>query len=168
MVAYIPEIGYTSFSRGHSERAPIDYGFPLSEKQFDHQFYPTGRTLADHAFAKFKHPVRRLLEPSAGRGDLLAPTGNDDGDNGRYRNWSQRRVPASQIDCIEIDLQNHPLLAKQGYRVIGHDFLQYEGAAIYSHILMNPPFSAGADHVLHAWNLVLRRVGRHPQRRDAP
>lgn len=115
----------------------------------DLQFYPTPRTLANRAFAKFKHRVRHLLEPSAGRGDLLAATGTQSG-------WlsHERRVPASAIDCIELDLANHPLLKAQGYRVVGHDFLKYEGATCFSHILMNPPFAAGAEHVLHAWDLL--------------
>lgn len=126
----------------------------MDTNSLDLQFFPTGRALAEHAFAKFQRPIRRLLEPSAGRGDLLAPTGLSPEDDARHRSWSQRRVPINQIDCIEIDLTNHPILAKEGYRVVGHDFLKYEGAAIYSSIFMNPPFSAGAEHVLHAWNLL--------------
>ena len=118
----------------------------------DLQFYPTPATLAKRAFAKFQRPVRRLLEPSAGRGDLLAATGISA--ESRRHHWAQREVPADRIDCIELDLTNHPLLKAQGYRVVGHDFLQYDGATIYSHILLNPPFAAGAEHVLHAWNLL--------------
>jgi len=38
--------------------------------------------------------------------------------------------------------------------VVGHDFLEFKMGAIYSHIIMNPPFSQGAAHVLHAWHIL--------------
>jgi len=32
--------------------------------------------------------------------------------------------------------------------------MKFEGAAHYSHIIMNPPFAQGAQHVLHAWESI--------------
>jgi hypothetical protein len=116
------------------------------------QFYPTGKALAARAFAKFQRPVLRLLEPSAGHGDLLQPTG--DVDTRDRWSYSRRIVACDKIDCIEINLAHHPLLKSHGFRVVGHDFLKYDGATIYSHVLMNPPFAEGAEHVLHAWELL--------------
>ncbi len=116
-----------------------------------YQFYPTPQTLAQKALAKFKHPIQRLLEPSAGRGDLLAPLGLDET---LPRHLRSRRVALADIDCIELDLGKQAVLRDKGYTVIGHDFLRYSGASVYSHVLMNPPFAQGAEHVLHAWDIL--------------
>lgn len=101
------------------------------------QFYPTPLALAQRAFSMFNGPIIRLLEPSAGTGDLLEviPTHG-------------RNIP---VDVIEIDTSKHPGLNARGFNVVGLDFLQFKSLSIYSHILMNPPFSAGCQHVLRAW-----------------
>jgi hypothetical protein len=119
------------------------------DTQTTYQLYPTPRSLAQRAFDKFRRPITRLLEPSAGCGDLLVPT------EGSLTRWGRSRaVPVENIDCVEIDLANHPVLRDKGYRVVGHDFLKYQGATVFSSILMNPPFAYGAEHVLHAWSLL--------------
>lgn len=103
----------------------------------DLQFYPTPSSLAYKAFRKFKNrEVIRILEPSAGRGDLLVGfiTGN----------YSRTDL----IDAIEIDLDNQAVLRGKGINVIDADFLQFDGAALYSHVLLNPPFLQGADMLL--------------------
>lgn len=108
------------------------------------QSYPTPISLAIRAKGKFKNNnFVRILDPSAGRGDLLAPfiTGN-------YSRNPER------IDCIEIDLSNQAILRGKKLRVIDGDFMQFDGAALYSHIIMNPPFNSGAEHTLKAWDLL--------------
>lgn len=113
----------------------------------DWQFYPTPEALARKAWGLFRQPmtITRLLEPSAGRGDLvlLSKTGGVYG----------RPVP---VDVIEIDIRHHPMLKERGFSVIGTDFLQSQSLAQYSHIIMNPPFNAGARHVLHAYDNMLQ------------
>lgn len=113
------------------------------------QFYPTPRALAEKAIAKFKsHNYRRILEPQAGRGDLLSPL---------LDKWSDHyssNHPA-KIDCIEIDLDNQAILRSKGLNVIDSDFLAYDGAAMFSHVLMNPPFSSGDEHLIKAFNLLV-------------
>lgn len=114
----------------------------------DLQFYPTPESLAKKAWAMFKNrSFVRVLEPSAGEGHLAAQrpvTG------GYYRNDDY--VP---LDCIEIDVTKHPLLGSAGFDVVGVDFMRFDGAgAIYSHIIMNPPFAEGAKHVLKAWGVL--------------
>jgi len=107
------------------------------------QFYPTPKTLAEKAFAKFKdrHFVR-LLEPSAGDGALL--------EGMPQPSYHSRPAP---VDCIEIDMGKHAGLREKGYNVVGIDFLQFSNGASYSHIILNPPFNAGAEHVLKAWDI---------------
>ncbi len=109
----------------------------------DLQFYPTPYALALKARNKFKTEIVRLLEPSAGRGDLLEPIINGH----RYRR-------AIEIDCVELDFANQAILRDKKLRVVGHDFLAHKSGAMYSHILMNPPFAQGAEHTLHAWGIL--------------
>ncbi len=109
----------------------------------DNQFYPTPRALADRAYKLFKgRSITRLLEPHAGRGDLLAP----------ILDGNEYYTPP--IDCIEIDLENQAILRSKGLRVIDSDFLKFEGrGSFYSHIFLNPPFSGAENHVLKAWDI---------------
>ena len=107
-----------------------------------YQYYPTPSGLSKRAWATFKNQqFSRVLEPSAGEGHLL-----------KCRPTS--RCTVKSIDCIEIDISKHQSLRDQGYQVIGMDFLQFKTGSIYSHILMNPPFAEGAQHVLKAWDIL--------------
>lgn len=107
----------------------------------DLQFYPTPEDLARRAWRKFKqHSRSRVLEPSAGEGHLAdAMPGIEHRGRGH-------------IDVIEIDVSKHPLLRQKGYRVVGLDFLEFEGGQIYDSIILNPPFAEGCQHVLKAWD----------------
>lgn len=107
------------------------------------QFYPTPISLAERAFEKFTNRnFIRLLEPSAGDGAMLKGMPEP-------RFYSQ----PTPVDCIEIDMSKHASLRDQGYHVVGIDFMQFANGAAYSHIILNPPFNAGADHVLKAWDI---------------
>ena len=111
----------------------------------DNQFYPTPVSLGVKAFNKFKNRrITRLLEPQAGRGDLVDVV----------HELASGRYSKVEVDCCEIDFNNQAILREKKYRIVGHDFLSYRGACLYSHILMNPPFAFGVQHVLHAWNLL--------------
>lgn len=114
----------------------------------DVQFYPTPQPLVNRAWGKFKNrEFTRVLEPSAGDGRLAK--GRPHHEN---HGWYNRK-PA--LDCIELDVTKHAHLREEGFDVIGIDFMQFDGAgAIYSHIIMNPPFVYGAQHVLKAWDLL--------------
>lgn len=111
------------------------------------QFYPTPPDLARHAWSLFEdRQFRRVLDPSAGDGALLAPV-LDDADRLDHR----RHRP---VDAIEIDATHHARLRERGCRVVALDFLAFEGGEIYSHVVMNPPFRHGARHVLKAWDML--------------
>ncbi len=108
----------------------------------DVQFYPTTQALAVRAWSKFKNrDFTRVLEPSAGKGDLA---------DARPGGYYAKPV----VDCAEIDIAKHPTLREKGFNVVGIDFLQFQGGTIYSHIIMNPPFLYGAEHVLKAWSIL--------------
>lgn len=107
------------------------------------QFYRTQPKLAHRAWAKFKdRHFGRTLDACAGWGDLSNCFPEDN-------NW-RRDKP----DCVEIDVNKHPILRENGLKVVGLDFLQFRGGAIYSKIILNPPFSQGVKHVLHAWEIL--------------
>src|SRR5690625_114357 len=57
------------------------------------------------------------------------------------------------IDAIENDPRLVNTLMGAGYNVVWNDFLTYETYKEYDYIVMNPPFSAGVDHVLKALDL---------------
>lgn len=113
----------------------------------DLQFYPTPEALAKRAIEKFRNKdFVRVLEPSAGNGALAKALKES-----RYDGWQARNV---DIDCIEIDISKHPALRSENLNVVGIDFLKFKAGSQYSHALMNPPFSEGARHVLHAWSIL--------------
>lgn len=111
----------------------------------DLQFYPTPPDLARRAWKKFKNKCfERVLDPSAGNGDLADADARKD-------EWGRRSV---KPDCIEIDISRHATLQSKGLKVVGLDFMTFTSGAIYSHIIMNPPFAVGAKHVLKAWDIL--------------
>lgn len=111
----------------------------------DFQFYPTPPGLAKSAWLKFKNKqFGKVLEPSAGNGDLADA-------HSCVTNYGRRDMA---IDCCEIDATKHGILREKKYHVVGLDFLQFGDGAIYSHIILNPPFAEGAKHVLQAWNML--------------
>ena len=105
----------------------------------DNQFYPTPISLAYKMKDKFQKSSYSecILEPSAGRGDLLKI----------YKNQDRK------IDVIEIDPTNLAILKDKKYNIVGHDFLSFQGMKHYHKIIMNPPFNKGVDHVLKAWDI---------------
>jgi protein-L-isoaspartate O-methyltransferase len=105
-------------------------------------FYPTTKPLITKmlqiAQVKSSH---RILEPSAGSGDLACAIAN---------------LGVQFIDCFEI----HPLLQTalklQGFNLIGDNFLNSSPQPIYDRIIANPPFSNNgvAHHLTHAYNFL--------------
>lgn len=128
----------------------------------DKQFYPTPKKLAQSLFEmavkekenKYlgKHIVYprldRILEPSAGKGDLIDEfikfAQEKFGYNDRY----------NEIDVIELDFNLQGILKHKGYRVVYDDFLSYQSPIKYDFIVMNPPFKNGDSHLLKALDLM--------------
>ena len=122
----------------------------------DFQFYPTPRALAQRMWAKFKNlEITRCLEPSCGNADLLmgyqsVPVHRGHGSFGRnYEHFFKKCV-----DACEIDMSKHAHLRELGINVVGMDFLEFSNGAMYSHVILNPPFAEGVKHVLHAWDIL--------------
>ncbi len=110
-------------------------------------FYPTPRTLLDKVCQgiDWKH-VKSVLEPSAGKGDIVdyvCEVAN------RYPYYNDRL----DIDCIEKNSVLQNTLRGKNLRVVHDDFLSYFTYKTYDLIIMNPPFSQGAAHLLKALEL---------------
>jgi hypothetical protein len=115
-------------------------------------FYPTPPDLAHRMLRKLTLTYERqssvtLLEPSAGKGDLL------DVALARYGVYDKQRTQA-RMYAIEKVPDLRAALTGKGYSVIGTDFLAFEEPYHFDYVVMNPPFSAGAAHLLKAWEVV--------------
>lgn len=108
-------------------------------------FYPTPADIVGKMYACVDwEGVETVLEPSAGKGDLINNINKVSKNALRYRH---REL---DVDCIEIDQNLQHILRGKGYRVIFDDFLSYSGYKKYDLIIMNPPFDEGDKHLLKA------------------
>ena len=106
-----------------------------------HQFYPTPASIAQYVAQILKcTPTDRVLEPSAGRGDLLA-----------FLNATPENVT-----CVEISPLFCDILSAKGYDVHNKDFIDWSKQLPYDYdkIAINPPYSEGRakEHTLTALN----------------
>lgn len=118
----------------------------------DHQFYPTPSDLAGKLLANvdWDH-VKTILEPSAGRGDLVEWAKCLCKNTKVFGQSFERELES--VDCVEIDPNLRAILIGKGHRVVHDDFLTYHTRKQYDLILMNPPFAQGDLHLLHALEL---------------
>lgn len=108
-------------------------------------FYPTPEKLLEKITADvdWKH-VQTVLEPSAGKGNIADFVKKE----GRAAYNSE-----IDIDCIELNSELRATLSGKKYRVVADDFLKFNTFKKYDLILMNPPFDAGAEHLMKALEL---------------
>ena len=117
---------------------------PKTSLAKNYGFYPTPDRPADELisaaqlYRRADEPQLRVLEPSAGTGNLAG-----------------RCVEKGAIvDCIEVQPDLAQNMARSGlYRqVMSGDFLRVQPAANYDRVVMNPPFDRerDIDHVMHA------------------
>jgi hypothetical protein len=105
-------------------------------------------------------PTLPILEPSAGTGDLINAFSNyrsykDFDYNGAKR---KRKIwegcEFKYFDCVEINADRAAALKNKNLRVVWDNFLTFQPLTPYHTIIMNPPFKAGAKHLLHAINIL--------------
>jgi hypothetical protein len=116
-------------------------------------FFPTPSQLIEKMLDEYKtKPLpKNILEPSAGKGDIID-----------YLNKIQnKRNQQSNIYAFEFVPQLQEILKqKRNCKLLGNDFLQHQKPQInFDLIIMNPPFDRGAEHTLHAWN-TLKQGGK--------
>jgi hypothetical protein len=104
---------------------------------FNKNFYPTPPNIIEKMAQGLDLKGAFVLEPSAGKGDIA----------------TYLRNQYARVDCIELDAELADFLRAKNFRILGSNFLNYTPARLYNYIIMNPPFDAGAAHLLHAWNI---------------
>ena len=105
---------------------------------FNKNFYPTPYEVAQKMVEGLTTVGKTILEPSAGKGDLLEAIRDK---------WN------TTIYCIEKNSELREVLKGKDYGIIGEDFLKFESDIVFDIILMNPPFDNGTKHFLKAWNI---------------
>ena len=112
------------------------------------EFFPTPKEIIRTMIRPYNNlSDLTILEPSAGRGDIL------DYIKGRYDSYHRSDQP--KMYCCEIDKDLQYQLQEKGHRIISEDFLHYYGDYYFDLILMNPPFSNGDEHLLKAWDILI-------------
>ena len=108
---------------------------------FNSDFYPTPPEVAAIMLDPLDLRGKTILEPSAGKGDLVR--------------HCLARFAKDVIWCEKEPELQAILNSIRGACYLDQDFLQVQAHEV-SHvdlIVMNPPFSAGARHLLHAWRI---------------
>lgn len=113
---------------------------------FNEEFYPTPKSLLNKIFdgVDWKQ-VDTILEPSAGKGDIIEFIQNSEEAHRYHHNF--------EIDCIEKDPNLQAVLKQKGFRLVHDDFFTFHTWKQYDLIVMNPPFSCGDKHLLNALKL---------------
>ncbi|PMB11638.1 SAM-dependent methyltransferase [Fischerella thermalis CCMEE 5273] len=82
----------------------------------------------------------RILEPSAGSGCITKAI--------------VEKYPQVDLEVVEINPTLRRILELKGFNLVGRDFPSYTTDNLYSHVIMNPPFSQLLEHIYHAWKLI--------------
>ncbi len=112
---------------------------------FGEEFFPTPPALARRMLKGVHFPYEdAILEPSAGKGDLIEAIKD------HYGKQRYSRDCLKDIDAVEIEPNLQAILKEQKIRVVHNDFLTFSTLKKYDYIIMNPPFSVGAEHLTKA------------------
>lgn len=121
-------------------------------------FYPTPKSLAIRMLNKidYKRKIDMVLEPSAGKGDLIEAmkTYSDVhyGENGRR--YEREPFRNKRFLAIEKDRELVANLMGKRIEVIDTDFLAFNGLEQVDLIVMNPPFDDGDKHLHKALDIM--------------
>lgn len=124
---------------------------------FNEDFYPSPKEVVESMIQDIKYlEYRSILEPSAGSGSILDHVFEIVESRLESKNVYKSDIKYS-LEClknkmyaIEIDPELRSILRDKGYKIIDNDFLSHVNERNYDLILMNPPFSSGAKHLLKA------------------
>jgi len=117
-------------------------------------FYPTPEPVARQMI----HPYRIdhttiILDPEGGKGNLLDVARQRLHRHYDPKDESDWRIIDNFYTC-EIEPELRAVLGKKGYAVLADDFLAYFPRINFDLVIMNPPFDAAEDHLLHAWEIL--------------
>ena len=114
---------------------------------FNTEFYPTPKEVIRKMVYPYRNNIKKLqiLEPSAGSGAILDYITTD---------IVLDKVPKENVYAIENNSELVYVLQGKGYKILADDFLTYKPIHSFDLIIMNPPFSNGDEHLLHAWDIM--------------
>lgn len=119
------------------------------------EFYPTPEHLITKMLSGIDfYYINSILEPSAGDGRIIDRLKEIETPKHSYN-----KKYNFDIDCIEIDQNLRSILKDKKYRLVYNDFLTYNTMKEYHLIVLNPPFSNGAKHLLKAIEMQERNGG---------
>lgn len=110
-------------------------------------FYPTPSALISKMIFKIKGRPHKILDPSAGKGDLIEAL------ESRWRYTGDGKL---DISAIEIDPTLQATLRGKEFKLIDTDFLTYAGPDQFDLIIANPPFEDGDKHLHKALDIMYR------------
>jgi len=127
-------------------------------KKNPYALFPTPQTVIDYILAYTDaDPIRfsgyekvSILEPSAGRGDLIDAV---------VKAFTDAGIEVD-VTCCELDPINIAILKDKGYCVVEGDFMQCENLGKFDLCIMNPPFQGNKyiKHINHA-QAMLKQYG---------
>jgi hypothetical protein len=114
---------------------------------FNTEFYPTPESVIRKMIAPYmgKLSSLQILEPSAGNGAILDYITNS---------YMMQKCKKENVYAIELNQELVFILQGKGYKILADDFLTYKPLHSFNLIVMNPPFSNGDEHLLHAWDIM--------------
>ena len=118
-------------------------------------FYPTPEALAKKMVEKLHKggPCKKILEPSAGKGDLITALRNYSSSTERHY---YRPFEHADVSAIEINPVLQATLRGSRVKVIDSDFLNFAGHDKFDAILANVPFEDGDKHLTKALDIMYR------------
>ena len=109
-------------------------------------FYPTPPGLITRMISKIEGHPARVLEPSAGKGDIIK----------KLVDHYDQCFSLENVFAIEIDEDLQATLRGKGIKLIDTDFLAFAGPDKFDLIIGNPPFDEGDKHLLKAIEIMYR------------
>lgn len=109
-------------------------------------FYPTPKALIDQMLAEVDVTGKVILEPSAGKGDIV---------DALIARGAAEVLACENDPNLKWTLQMVNYAGDPRFRFLKDDFLSVtrEDVSHVDAIVMNPPFSEAQHHILHAWDI---------------
>ena len=128
---------------------------------FDNEFFPTPEEVIRKMVEPYADRLETatILEPSAGNGaiiDFITTTGVPcvmQTQRGTEYSHTVKANPR-RVYAVERNPELQMILREKSYRIAGDDFLVFRPDIRFDLCLMNPPFSCGDKHLLHAWDIL--------------
>ncbi len=125
-------------------------------------FYPTPKKMIERMARMVQGHPKRILEPSAGKGDLIEGLRNISFTRDLGEEFKRNRYVYSEpfhnaeFSAIESDPNLQATLRGKSIPLLDSDFLNFSGPDKFDLIIANPPFDNGDKHLLKAIEIMYR------------